>query len=82
MTQATGRQLRVGDSVQHAKGSPHPDGKDRELGDMPGVVVEVLPQTSSGARKAGSEPRGKVKVLWMSGSVGTHDSVMIVRVDK
>jgi hypothetical protein len=81
MSQITGRDLKEGDNVRAARGSPHPDGRDRELADMPGIVVEVLPHANSGARKAGQPPRGKVKVLWLSGSVGTHDSHMIVRMD-
>ena len=81
MSQITGKQLVVGNFVRAARSTPGPDGKDRELAEMDGVVVEVLPNASSGARKAGQPPRGKVKVLWLSGSVSVHDSCMIVRID-
>jgi hypothetical protein len=81
MSQVTGRRLAVGDRVAHATGSPHPDGKDRSLGAMQGVVTRVLPHASSGARRAGARPHGKVEVRWDSGSVAVHDSVMIVRLD-
>jgi hypothetical protein len=78
--QITGRQLKVGDLVRAARGSPRPDGADRELAAMLGLIVARLPAASSGARGARTPPRGKVRVLWDSGSVAVHDSIMVVKV--
>ncbi|MDA8117146.1 MAG: hypothetical protein M0000_07250 [Actinomycetota bacterium] len=80
--QRTGRQLRVGDAVRHAKSSPSPTDAPRELGSMTGTIIKVFPNANSGARKQGSKPRGKVQVRWASGSIATHDSHMIVAIDE
>lgn len=82
MAQVTGRQLKVGDVVRGALCSLRVDKSDRPLGPMLGVVVAVYPNASSGARGQDQKPRGKVKVHWASGSTGSHDSYMVVKVDE
>jgi hypothetical protein len=77
--QITGRSLKVGDKVRAATSPPRPDRADREVGTMTGEVVGVLAHASSGARRNGAPPHGKVRVRWSSGSVAVHDACMIIR---
>lgn len=78
MTEITGQDLKVGDTVERASCTVGPQGRNqpRPTGGMKGVIVEFNPLGGSGAgRKTGS-----AKVRWSSGSVGIHDAIMLVKV--
>jgi hypothetical protein len=81
MAQITGRDLKVGDRVRAALEplGPRNVEQDRRLGTMDGTIIKIYPNAHSGGMGKNG-PTGRIKVQWASGSVGVHDSIMIVKV--